>query len=252
MSDELGIRTPTYRESRSRRMDPATKRLALIAAGLGSALSAVIGTWSVMDHPHHTGSPPAIGTVPVVAPPSGPLRVKPANPGGMQLSAASANLFGAGNAGPGQGKLAPAPEIPDPQALRPPSRPPTPLAATVPPAAPVPLASTPPQEPAAKSPPAAAPPAPAATTRQVRASTSAAVVQLAALPTAVAAKEEWALLQRRLGPLLQGRQPMISSVEIGGRTWWRVRTSGFADDAAAKGFCEQVRAKSLGCDVVRS
>jgi hypothetical protein len=258
VSDELGIRTPTYRPPRARRMDPTTRRLALIAAALGSALSAVIGAWSVMDHPHASSSSslssrgdsrPAVSTVPVIAPPSGPLRVKPVNPGGMQLSATSADLFDTGDGGQGQGRLAPSPEIPDPQALHPPSRPPVPLAA--PAAVPLPSASsTPPKAPAAPF-SAAATPAPAARPSQAPAASGVAVVQLAALPSAAAAKDEWVMLQLRLGPLLRDRQPLITSVDIGGRTWWRVRTGGFADAAAAKGFCEQVHAKSLGCDVVR-
>ncbi|HEX5325600.1 MAG TPA: hypothetical protein VFW75_02930, partial [Acetobacteraceae bacterium] len=121
MSDEVNFRTPTYRVRRGRGLDPATRRLALIAAGLGSALLAVVGAWSITGH-HH-------GAVPVIAPPSGPMRVKPENPGGMQLTA-SQELFAATHADDtDQGKLAPPPEIPDPQALRPPPKPAAPAAA---------------------------------------------------------------------------------------------------------------------------
>ncbi len=42
MTDEVNLRTPTYRVP-SRGMDPATKRLAVIAVALGSALLVLVG-----------------------------------------------------------------------------------------------------------------------------------------------------------------------------------------------------------------
>ncbi len=241
MSDEMGIRTPTYRVPRSRGMDPATKRLALIASGLGGVLLAVVGAWSVMDQ--HGGG----GGVPVVAPPTGPLRVKPANPGGMQMSEANTDLFGGGGGDGSADKLAPPPETPDPQALHPaaipaPTAPPT----TMPTTAPAMPAQT--ALPAAQIKALVAKP-PAAVAPLVEAHLT---VQLAALPTEAAAKDEWTLLQHRLGGLLQGRQPAIARVDVGGHTWWRVRTGGFTDAAAAKSFCDQVRAKGESCDIIRS
>ncbi len=247
MSDEASIRTPTYRVARARVMDPATKRLALIAAGLGSALLAVVGVWSVNGH--RTGG----SSVPVIEPPPGPMRVKPANPGGMQLAPGD-EIFAQGSGGDNSAdKLAPPPETPDPQALRPSPKPvgpppvpapqaaPAPAATSLPPAVPphaVPSVGTPaPATPAAK--PAVTPPGEQAS------------VQLAALPTEDAAKQQWALLQHRLSDLLHGREPAISKVEMDGHTWWRVRTGGFADLAMARGFCDQVRAKGSACDVIR-
>ena len=44
MSDELSIPTPTYRVPRHHRgMDPATRRLVVIAGGLGATLLLVVG-----------------------------------------------------------------------------------------------------------------------------------------------------------------------------------------------------------------
>ena len=124
MSEHASVRTPTYRVARSRGMDPATRRLALTAAVLGGAFLAVVGAWSLVGHRHH-GTDIRIGTneVPVIEPPPGPMRLRPTNPGGMQLSAAEQDLFG-GTGDGGQEKLAPAPETPDPAALQPPARPP--------------------------------------------------------------------------------------------------------------------------------
>jgi len=243
VSDEASIRTPTYRLERQRGMDPATKRLALIAAGLGSALLAVVGVWTVNGHRTGQGS-----SVPVIEAPPGPMRVKPANPGGMQLAPGDEIFAQGAGADNGTDKLAPPPETPDPQALRP-----TPKPSPTPQVAPATM-SLPPAPPTAVSthapPPTVAPPA-SGTKPAVSPPTGRTEVQLAALPTEEAAKQQWVLLQHRLPDLLHGRDPAISKVEVGGRLWWRVRTGGFADPAVARGFCDQVRAKSGACDVVR-
>ncbi|HEY6433330.1 MAG TPA: SPOR domain-containing protein [Acetobacteraceae bacterium] len=243
MTDEVNLRTPTYRVP-SRGMDPATKRLAVIAVALGSALLVVVGAWSVIGH----GS----GGVPVIAPPAGPMRVKPADAGGMQLSA-NEDLLSQGTMDPTGGKLAPPPEAPDPQALRAPVQP-----------APMPVASVaaPPQPVAPAVPALASAGKPAATAAPVAPKVPSAaepvpaaghmMVQLGALPTEQAAKDQWSLLQRRFPDLLRGRQPVVSRTEISGHTWWRVRTGGFTDPTEAKGFCDKVRAKGEGCDVLRS
>ena len=76
-------------------------------------------------------------------------------------------------------------------------------------------------------------------------------VQLAALPTEQAAKDEWARLQRKL-PDLKGHSPSITSADVNGKTWYRLRTGGFADPAAAKTFCDQARGKGLSFDEPRA
>jgi hypothetical protein len=75
------------------------------------------------------------------------------------------------------------------------------------------------------------------------------MVQLAALPTEDAARSEWQHLAKRMPDLLNGRQPSISRTERSGHVFWRVRTSGFADVAQARAFCDHVRAKGGGCSV---
>jgi hypothetical protein len=94
----------------------------------------------------------------------------------------------------------------------------------------------------AKPQPAAAETHPAAAARQP-------TVQLAALGSEDAARAEWAQLAKKMPELLNGRQPTYSRTERDGRTFWRVRTTGFADVAQARSFCERVRAKNGGCSV---
>jgi hypothetical protein len=75
------------------------------------------------------------------------------------------------------------------------------------------------------------------------------LVQLAAVSSEDAAKNEWLRLEKRMPDLLGNRQPAISKTEHDGRELWRVRTGGFTDLSQATVFCERVRAKGTGCSV---
>ena len=241
MSDDLSIPSATYRIPRHRRgMDPMTKRLALISCGLGGALIVVIGGWSMLGH--HSA------TIPVVQADSGPIRVKPANPGGMQVAGANDDILSGGGNG-AVDKLAPAPETPDPQALRaPPPLPVVPAPLAVAPAAPAPAS-------VATAKPIQAKPIPVPDKRAAVVPDHAppagkdAFVQLAAVRTADAAKSEWERLSKRMPDLLGQHHPAISKVDRDGQTLWRVRTGGFTDVTQAKDFCDRVRAKGSGCSV---
>ena len=84
MADRIdrGLREPpSYRQQRrSGGLDPDIKRMGLVALALGGAVAALAGLWSVASH-HHGGG------VPVIEAAAGPLREKPADPGGMKLAA---------------------------------------------------------------------------------------------------------------------------------------------------------------------
>lgn len=271
VSDDISIPSPTYRVPRhSRGMDPGTRKLALIAAGIGGFLIAVGGGWHMLSH-HHDG-------VPVVQADPGPMRVKPANPGGLQVAGANNDIF-SGGSDTADAKLAPPPQTPDPQALQAMEAPPK-LAAP-PPAAPQPAAAQAAAQPAAV-PAAAAPPVPRQALREPPAApaaqppvaqTAAPVpphtadkpaataasrptaggkdvqVQLAALSSEEAAHQEWDRLMRRWPDLLRGHQPSFSQIDRDGHVFWRVRASGFDGVSDASVFCERVRAKGGGCSV---
>jgi hypothetical protein len=220
-------------------MDPLTKRLALISCCLGGALIVVVGGWSMIGH--HSGA------VPVVQAENGPIRVKPANPGGMQISGANDDIL-SGDGNLGDDKLAPPPEVPDPQQLRAASMA---VSTSAPVHAPV----------VARAPEAASVPAPMIAAMPVDAKPTAAVpnhtvpagkgalVQLAAVRSEADAKSEWDRLSKRMPDLLAQHHPAISKIDRDGTTLWRVRTGGFADMTQAKDFCDRVRAKGSGCTV---
>lgn len=270
---------PAYRVGAARQkavMDPATRRLAIFAGGIGGALVLLVGVWSFTGH-HHAG-------VPVIEADSRPVRVKPANPGGMQIAGANDSILSGETTG--KTAMAPPPETPQPQALKaeekaaaaapplamtpdttdePPPAPDAPITPAEPVArtakpSPATLAPLPPVEPpkpvVAREARVAAPipltppaPKPAAPPATAKAAGSGAVVQLAALDSEEAAKAEWKRLERRYGSLLNGHAPTFSRTEHAGKTFWRVRTSGFADAAQAVLFCQRVKEKGGGCAV---
>ncbi len=235
MSDDLDIPSPTYRVPRHRAgMDSGTRRLAIIAAGLGGSLVLLVGGWSLLGH-RSTG-------VPVIEADSSPLRVKPDNPGGMTVAGANDEILSDGVDG-SVGKLAPASETPAPQDMQ--ANKPTVAAAAPPPPAPVPAAP-----PVIAAAPAARPTAPAhVATAEHPAGGRGTLVQLAALSSEEAARIEWERLTRRMPDLLARRQPAVSRFERDGKTFWRLRTGGFTNIAQATAFCEQVRAKGNGCSI---
>jgi hypothetical protein len=239
-------------------MDQGTKRLAIIAGGLGGALLLIVGVWTASGH--HGGA------VPVIEADAHPMRVKPENPGGLQIAGANDEIL-SGDAGQQADKLLPPPEAPAPQALKE-QKPDTPMSKDQPqaakeqkPAGPATTASSAPtpaqpasiatDRPAPASVPtvAAAPerkPAAAPEHKQAGKSTQ---VQLAAFTNEQAAMAEWQRLSKRMPDILNGRRPAVQKAEHDGRPIWRLRTGGFSDTAQATAFCERVRAKGAGCSV---
>ena len=241
----VGIRRPSPRV-----MDPATRRLAIFAGAIGGALVLLVGIWSFTGH-HRQG-------VPVIEAQSGPVKVKPANPGGLQIAGANdAILSGESD---GKDTMAPPPETPEPQVLKAEEHaaaapPPKPAESTATAAAATALAVPPPAaadaRPVATTEAKPTPLTPPAAHREPAARTAAggAMVQLAAVDSEEAARGEWRRLEHRYRGLLDGRTPTFTRTEHGGHIYWRVRTGGFADTAQAAVFCERVKQKGGGCAV---
>jgi len=98
------------------------------------------------------------------------------------------------------------------------------------------------------APAAVAAPAPAVEPAAQRGS---ALVQLAAVPTEHAAQAEWQRLRKQMPDELRGHRPTIARSERDGRTYWQLRTDGFADVSQAAAFCERVRATGHDCMALR-
>jgi hypothetical protein len=275
VSDDVSIPNASYTARRAGRygrsragISPDNRRLLLYAGGLGGVLIAMV-TASTLTSRHS-------GPLPVVEADSRPIRVKPENPGGMKIDAAESDVFSGGSSAT-SAQLAPAAETPNPNGLQ--SAPKPKLASGAPMTAPTmaPQAKAPVTAPdatpakstavpmkaqtaapaAASSTPAAAKPtvvasalpAPAAATKAASAAAHATTVQLAAMTSEAAAKDEWQKLVHQMPDVLGSHQPTIVKAERDGRTYWRLRTTGFTDLAQARTFCEKVRGKGGSCSV---
>ena len=227
--------------------DPVTRYLVYAACGLGGLLAVGLVGWLVVGR----GAAP----VPVIEADSRPVRVKPDNPGGMQIAGA--------NEGPaGPQAMAPVAETPAPRALRAQLSAPAPVvpAGQVPrpasgstAAAPAPVAMPVSAPATAHALPVAAPPAvmpPAVTLPPVtQPSVGKVAVQLASLESEALGRAEWERLTKKMPALLGPRQPSVVKAEASGKTVWRVRTGGFIDMAEATAFCVQVKAKGGACSL---
>ncbi len=210
-----------------RGIDLGTRKLAWTAAGLGGALIVVIGLYSAIGH--------RSTVVPVIQADSRPIRMKPENRGGMQISGADEDVMG-GGANALASKLAPASEAPAPKMLRAQQD-----------TAPTPAAAPPVSEAAVSS----AAMLPVVEKPRVTAVVAAPrmLVQVGALGSEPAAHAEWKHLTATMPDLFGGRQPTVSRTEHDGHVLWRLRTGGFTDVAQATAFCERVRAKRAGCSI---
>lgn len=257
--------------------DVMTRRLVYGAAGLGALLVVGVGGWSLLGG--HSGG------IPVIGPPPGPVRDRPADPGGMQIMSGGADLDVTGK---GEAHLAPEPEQPRPEALAARSAPEAPASAaaaktdgagsTVPsessvasdaqppapvtpagetarsdqsavqsPAVPVKAA---PEKPSVATPvpqkPVAAPaPEPAPAAKSAIAGQF--MVQLAALGSDADAKATWSKLSKQASDLLSDREPTIEQKTINGHVFYRLRLGGFETSQAARAFCVRLHARSIAC-----
>jgi hypothetical protein len=227
--ERTGFARPSYRPEPKGGLDPDLRRMALVAAGIGGALVLAIAGSSLLHRTHHT--------VPVIEAIAGPVRIKPADPGGMKV-------MGADDAAPGAEKLAPAAERPQIAALRArvkaakatkTSAEDTKIAAARPP---VVVASPPPQKASVVTPVPSEPNAPSVTS-----------VQLAAFDSAERAEQDWGRLAEKMPDLLGKRRPEVERADLHGRPVYRLRTGGFANLAQATEFCAKVRAHGADCSV---
>ena len=266
---------PSYRV-RSAANEGSSTRMFMMASGLAAVVGvgALVG-WGITRLTTHR-------PIPVIEPDSRPLKIRPDDRGGLRVPNQDEIIFerrGTVSSFEPSGRLAPAAEAPNLDALRaataPPPAPPqvaasappepappaaAPLQAEAPavtPAQPAPQAApaAPPQRvappvPAAPAGPAPVPAAPAPAPAPRVVAGGSAVVQLGALDSQAGALAEWERLSRRAPGLLDGRTPQVIRFDRPDKpTMWRLRTGGFSAEAA-RDFCAEVRAKGGACAVI--
>ncbi len=76
------------------------------------------------------------------------------------------------------------------------------------------------------------------------------LVQLGAFQSPTLAATEWQRLQGRFGELLSSRERIIQVSNQSSGTWYRLRTHGFDDLAAARRFCAALVAEGANCNAL--
>jgi cell division septation protein DedD len=202
----------------------------------------------------------APGDVPVIQADLGTTKTRPQQPGGMAIPDQDKLVYNQGKGPPQVEKLLPPPEAPLPLPRPVPSA----EAASEAPAAPavpvtpaVPAPAQPPTAPAAAAPTAPAPavaavlppstpapPAPATATGYR--------LQLGALRSEEAARQEWAKLKKAHGDLLGALNAAWPRADLGERgTYYRIQAGPIGDAAAAEHLCGELKRRNVGCILVR-
>jgi hypothetical protein len=76
-------------------------------------------------------------------------------------------------------------------------------------------------------------------------------VQLASSSSESAAAAEWQSLSRKYPQILGGRAHNIQSAAVDGRTFYRLRVSGFQSSADASELCAKLKAYNVACFVTK-
>ncbi len=202
------------------------RRIAFGAGGIATLVIVVALVWGGMKPGMSFGPPP------VIEAPPGPLRIAPANPGGITVPGADQQIM-SGQSSAAPDTLAPSGPAPDISAFVPP-----------PPAPPPPHAAPSSVAPARIPASALAPvlPVTPAVAGKIQ-------VQLAAAVDPAGARAAWTKLESKMPALFSGRSPLYSHTEVAGVEFWRLRVAGFSNEEAARQFCNAVKAAGGACAV---
>ena len=223
--------------------------LALIIMGLFSG-----GLWfAYVQGKRHAGSDAANGDVPLIRADERPTKVKPEQPGGMEIPDQDKLIYNPTRKVV-EHLLAPA-EKPMPRPA--PSSSPTdaarsstgamPAASSTPENRPAVTQTAQPQQQAATSPSKAAqapssPSKPAAGTR----------LQLGSLRSEDAARQEWERIKRKNSDLLGNLSATPVRAELGDKgVYYRIQAGPIADLAAAERICGELKQRNIGCILAR-
>jgi cell division septation protein DedD len=234
-----------------------TKRRSRRAFVIALALFAMIGASGAFLALYRAMTRPAAPEdVPLLRADTQTTRHRPDNPGGMEIPGQGTMVLDGGHGGPKAEQLLPPPEAPLPRPAAVDDSPP-PATPAAPPAVAtaVPPPVTPPAAPREAQPPppapapviaAAPPPAPpAAEDKRYR-------LQLAAVRSPEAARQEWERLKRLHGDVLGALDYAAERVDLGERgIFYRVQAGPIADAAKAEQECAELKRRGVGCILVK-
>lgn len=224
------------------------------------------GLWFLYHHGSATHSTTTTGEggVPLIRADQQPTKVKPEQPGGMQIPDQNVSIYSEKPGVPKVEKLLPPPEKPIPRPAAPPPPPPVAAAAAPPVPASTAPAAAPPSPAATQSSAPAVPPRQAseppphreagagAATPHVPAGEGPLRLQVAAVRTPEAARTEWARLKREFPDLLGKLSARAVRADLGDKgIFYRIQAGQFADAGAAERLCSELKRHKLGCTLVR-
>jgi len=245
---------PRDDEPRRRPRGVLATLLTLLVMGLFSG-----GLWfAYIEKTHQAGGGAANGDAPLIRADERPTKVKPEQPGGMQIPDRDKLIYN--QTRPVVEHLLPPPEKPMARPAPPPPPRPSQTEAVPPPAATSPPASATPENPQAAT--QAAPPPPqsagkAAPSAPVPSKPPAAKaggtrLQLGSLRSEDAARQEWERIRRKNADLLGNISATPMRADLGDRgVYYRIQTGPFADLAAAERICNELKQRSIGCIIAR-
>jgi cbb3-type cytochrome oxidase subunit 3 len=226
--------------------------LALLIMGLFSG-----GLWfAYLQGKRHVGDDAAGGGVPLIRADERPTKLKPEQPGGMEIPDRDKLIYNPNH--PVVEHLLPPPEKPMARPT-PPSQ--TEAArsstGTMPPASgtpenpPAAAQTVQPQQQAA-APPSKAAQAPPRPPKPAAAQSAGTRLQLGSLRTEDAARQEWERIKRKNGDLLGSLSATPVRADLGDKgVYYRIQTGPLADPAAAERICGELKQRSIGCIIAR-
>lgn len=242
--------------------------MALFAGGLYFAY--VAGT----RHAAVPGAPGARGAqgdggVPLIRADGQPTKVRPDQPGGLQIPDQNVSLYNEKEGGPPVENLLPAPEQPMPRPAPVMPAPVVPAPVVKEPAAAAPNMPAPTAAPATAATAPAPPPAAAAAAKTEAKNKPAPAkrvaaaearperggplrLQLGSVRSPDAARAEWAKLKRDNADLLGKLTAVAIRTDLGDKgIYYRIEVGSFGDAAAAAKLCGELKRRNLGCILAR-
>lgn len=228
--------------------------LALLIMGLFSG-----GLWfAYLQGKRHSGGDAGSGGVPLIRADERPTKVKPEQPGGMEIPDRDKLIYNPTH--PVVEHLLPPPEKPMARPMPPtPSQteaarsstgtmPPASATAENPPAA---TQMAQPQQQAA-APPSRAAQAPSTPSKPAVARAAGTRLQLGSLRTEDAARQEWERIKRKNSDLLGSLSATPVRTDLGDKgIYYRIQAGPIADAAAAERICGELKQRSIGCIIAR-
>jgi cell division septation protein DedD len=252
-------RAELFPDTREEEPQPRLRRLVTTALGLLVMTLFGGGLWFAYIHQaRFSGGDAAGGQVPLIRADERPTKVKPEQPGGMEIPDRDKLIYNPSRKVVEH--LLPPPEKPMPRPAPPPqvqaeaARSPTGPAPAVPaaPEKPPAAAQTAQAQQQAAAPPNKAVQVPPALPKQAAAKAGGTRLQLGALRSEEAARQEWERIKHKNADLLGSLSASPIRADLGDRgIYYRIQTGPVADLAAAERICSELKQRSIGCIIAR-